>query len=58
MKLTNPEEQCPNWEAKSPSDSQEIPRILRSPTIPYLINKIPPLVDILSQISPVHALQS
>ena len=45
----------PAWEANSFSDSQEIPRILRSPKVHHRIyNKQPPVL-ILTQVDPVHA---
>jgi hypothetical protein len=46
-------EQSP-WEANSRLAYQEIPHLLRNPKDHYRVLKGPPLVIILSQISPVH----
>jgi hypothetical protein len=54
-KLTNYMEQSP-WKANSSSASQEVPHILCNPKDYYRIHKSPPLVPILSQINPAHAL--
>lgn len=43
------------WEAKSFSDSQEIPGILLSPKIHYFLHISPPLIPIMRQINQVHA---
>jgi hypothetical protein len=45
-------EQRPSWEANSFSASQEISRILWNPEVRYRINKSPPPVASLSQLSP------
>ena len=51
-------EERPSWEANRFSASQEISRILWNPKFNYCVNKCPPPVLILSQISPVHAFTS
>ena len=53
--LTNSTEQSPSWAANWFSASQEILRILCNPEVHYRIPKRPPLVSVLSQISPIHA---
>jgi hypothetical protein len=42
-----------SWEAYSLSSSEEIPGLLRSPKVHYLVHKGPPLVPILSQMHPI-----
>jgi len=42
-------------EAKSFSDSQEIPGILLNTKVYYFLHISPPLIPIMSQINPVHA---
>jgi hypothetical protein len=47
-----------SWEAASCAATQELPSNLRNPKIYYQVQKIPPLVPILSQINPVYTTPS
>jgi hypothetical protein len=53
--VTNFMKQSP-WETGSRSNSRKIPRFLWIPKIHYRVHKGPPLVRMLSQITPVHNL--
>jgi hypothetical protein len=52
--LTDPMQQNSSWEADSHSANQEIPGIIRSPTVHYRVHNSPPLVPMLCQMNPIH----
>jgi hypothetical protein len=50
--------QCPFLEPNSSLASQEVPRVLWNPKVPYLVLQEPVIVPILSQVNPFHTLSS
>jgi hypothetical protein len=51
-------ELSPSWEAANCAAIQELPTILWKPKAHYRVQKSPPLVPVLSQISPIHIIPS